>query len=113
MCRNLLTAALPLNLLLYSEQGSGPGEASATLLEVLSLLAEHCSLGRVYEGSPDSETRRNCVAAIADICERLEGASCCGVELRALLQASVLPALHVAGVDYNIDKRGDTGSWSR
>ena len=86
------------------------------LVEVLSLLVDHCSLHKVYEGSPDSETRRNCVAAIADVLERLEEEAAArggAGELQRLLSTRVLPALHVAGADYNIDKRGDTGSWSR
>lgn len=82
-------------------------------------------LDRSICGEPDSEMRRNMMGAMADLMERYIG--CVGVWSsedtgEAIPLEYVVQPMHVevtiktllrATNDYSVDKRGDTGSWSR
>ena len=65
--------------------------------------------GKKIAGEVDAETRRNCVESVIEITEKV----CCFPQFQARHFERCLEILFRACSDYNIDKRGDTGSWSR
>lgn len=77
--------------------------------EILSVLKSASSNTFCVNGEQDADTRRNAVTAIVEITEKSCDAVCF---LQEDLQ-SALQCLFDASNDYAVDKRGDTGSWSR
>jgi len=84
-------------------------QPAGTLKEVLHELRRASSSDRLIAGEADAETRRNAVDAATELVERLVGSFALGQEE---LDIS-LDLLFKACDDYSVDKRGDTGSWSR
>jgi hypothetical protein len=96
----LAVGVLPEKLLLFP---------AGRLKEILEVLKSSASVTTKIAGEPDAECRRNCVTATIEIMERLMlspmlDAECFRVAFDILLDASE---------DHSVDKRGDTGSWSR
>ena len=81
----------------------------ARLDMVYESLSRATAPGKKIAGEVDAETRRNCVESVVEITEKV--CSLPQFEARHFLMCVEL--LFRACDDYNIDKRGDTGSWSR
>lgn len=96
----LALGVLPLKL---STQPAG------RLKEILDILAISSSPQKMIAGEPDAETRRNCVEASIELTERLTGSCSFNSETVQLC----FDILFKACDDHSVDKRGDTGSWSR
>ncbi len=79
------------------------------LTEILTCLAESASTSKLVMGEPDAETRRNCVNSAVEIVEKLS----LSTSLTAAHVERVMSILLAASDDRSVDKRGDTGSWSR
>ena len=77
--------------------------------EVLACMAESCSPEHRINGEYDANTCCNCVASLIEIAERL----CLSRRVRVEHIAKCFAILQASVQDYNIDNRGDTGSWSR
>lgn len=97
---------------------SEPPEVFDQVLDVLSIVIdpEH-----KIAGEPDADTRRNAVYAVSELGERLSlaifkqgGLKSDEIDLPWLQRAEFcVKILLKACNDYSVDKRGDTGSWSR
>ena len=79
------------------------------LTEILQVLAVASSPEKLIAGEPDAETRRNAVLSTVELVERFAGAPALSNEV---LDAT-FQILFNACQDHSVDKRGDTGSWSR
>ena len=64
---------------------------------------------RKFSGDTDAETRRNAVSSVVEICERL----CLTDAFDSRLVQRCFDMMMRASNDHSVDKRGDTGSWSR
>ena len=84
-------------------------QPAGRLAEILSTLATSSSPQKLIAGEADAETRRNSVLSAIEVVERLAGS----VHFTNDCLQSCLGILFAACQDYSIDKRGDTGSWSR
>jgi hypothetical protein len=84
-------------------------QPAGTLKEVLNELQRASGSDRLIAGEADAETRRNAVDAATELVERLIGSFALGQEELDI----GLDLLFKACDDYSVDKRGDTGSWSR
>ena len=103
----LALGSLPLKLIAYKE---------ASLSRVLAALSEKARPSSLVGGEPDAETRRNCLLAISSIADRLfqsANEACPIVGLGAENSEMILDAFFLALDDYNVDRRGDVGSWCR
>lgn len=60
-------------------------------------------------GEVDAETRKNCIESLVEVAEKV----CCEEQFTSAHLLRTFDMLFRACGDYNIDKRGDTGSWSR
>jgi hypothetical protein len=89
------------------------------LKEVMFTLETVMSPDHSIAGEPDAEIRRNAVESIAELGERLVPAGCFSMIKDETCSTNEVPIGYVlrlllgACKDYSIDKRGDTGSWSR
>lgn len=101
----LALGALPIRLLV---------QPAGRLDEVLNAILDATRHDKLIDGVPDAETRKHAVTACMEIIEKLEG---CHEGYQAAVEtkhiATCLTILTRATNDYSIDKRGDTGSWSR
>lgn len=96
----LAIGALPLRLLVQ------PAGRSDALIDALSqVCSPHHRVGAEY----DAETSCNGVAALVEVAERL----CDAGKLNPAQAQRCFSALLASVEDYNVDNRGDTGSWSR
>lgn len=96
----LALGILPEKLLLYP---------AGRLQAVLQALKSSASVTTKVAGEPDAECRRNCVIATVEIMERLAYSP----HLSSDLFHFAFEILLDASEDHSVDKRGDTGSWSR
>jgi hypothetical protein len=96
----LALGALPEKLLLLPDGRLG---------EVFASLREGADVNKKIAGEPDAECRRNCVQATVEIVERLIHSP---MLTTARFQAAFAILLDASN-DHSVDKRGDTGSWSR
>ncbi len=76
---------------------------------ILSKLVDAASIAHKICGEPDAECRRNCVTSTVEIVERLA----LSAELEEQHIKTAMGVLLAASRDHSVDKRGDTGSWSR
>lgn len=79
--------------------------------EVLACLRRSCSTGLLVCGEYDANTCCNSVASLSELAERLCG--CHDHLFSAVHLEESFRILLRASEDYSVDKRGDTGSWSR
>lgn len=97
--------------------------SSSVLSSVLDCLFNAARYDARVGNEADAETRRNAVLSIARICETV-GVGCCKgdssendigptVTLSSDMVGDVYAAFLLALDDYNVDRRGDVGSWSR
>ncbi len=107
--------------------GHLPAKLLAPSCEVLdSVLSCLCDASRkesLVGGEGDAETRRNAITSLVNVCTTVgikenENFSCEGesspiFHLRKTQIDRVFSALLAAMNDYNFDRRGDVGSWSR
>ena len=111
----LALGSLPSKLLAPNEQ---------VLNSVLSCLCNSLKSDSLVGAEGDAETRRNAVIALVNVCETV--GICCGAKgphistnsspvcpLTEQQLMRVFDALLGAMDDYNMDRRGDVGSWSR
>lgn len=77
--------------------------------EVLEALKSSANVTKKIAGEPDAECRRNCVTATIEVVERLVYSPM--MDAKAFRFA--FDILLDASEDHSVDKRGDTGSWSR
>jgi hypothetical protein len=94
--------SLPLRLVCYS---------SNMFENVLNALNDASSTNKLIGGEYDAATCRNAVESVTELAERLCDSG--GVEFTHSQFLSCLKLLWRACDDYSVDKRGDTGSWSR
>lgn len=88
---------------------------------VLATLSRTVSTDYLVAGEPDADTRRNAVYAVSEVGERFalhvfkQGGVFSGAEDNCWMRRSgqCMGILLSACDDYTVDKRGDTGSWSR
>lgn len=76
---------------------------------VLDVLEDYASAEKRIMGDHDAETSRNAVEAVIELAERL----CESPRFTTAHFLRCFTILERAGRDYSVDKRGDTGSWSR
>lgn len=84
-------------------------QPAGRLTEILQALAVASSPEKLISGEPDAETRRNAVQSAVELVERFAGTP-------ALSNEVIDATFHIlfkACQDHSVDKRGDTGSWSR
>jgi len=107
--------------------GHLPAKLLAPSCEVLdSVLSCLCDASRkesLVGGEGDAETRRNAITSLVNVCtivgiDEDENSLCEGksfpiYRLRKKQIDRVFGSLHAAMNDYNVDRRGDVGSWSR
>ena len=101
----LALGALPIRLII---------QPAGRLEEVINAILDATRHDKLIDGVPDAETRKHAVTACIEIIEKLEGyheGYQSTVESKHI--ATCLTILTRATNDYSIDKRGDTGSWSR
>ena len=79
------------------------------LMEVLSCLESAGSPSSVVSGEHDADTCCNAVCSIMEIAGKLLGSRHFSIEY----MSKVFGVVCSACADYSVDKRGDTGSWSR
>lgn len=77
--------------------------------QVLSCLRECCSAAHRISGEYDANTCCNSVAALGELAERLSTSTAFTAEHTR----QCFDVFFHASDDYSVDKRGDTGSWSR
>ena len=77
--------------------------------KVFNALSKMAEKDRKIGGDADAETRRNAVAGVVEILEKL----CMTEYFTVPLLTRSFTILKLATQDYSVDKRGDTGSWSR
>ncbi|KAJ1417019.1 armadillo-type protein, partial [Ochromonadaceae sp. CCMP2298] len=97
--------ALALGVLPLRLAASPPGR----LGEVLAALGASSSPSKLVAGEYDANTCCNCVEALMELAERVAESP----QLSALQVGQCFSLLFRASEDYSVDKRGDTGSWSR
>ena len=88
------------------------------LANVLECLCKAARFDACVGNDRDAETRRNALKALANVCETVtidEFRSTCppSVGLSKELTKQVFESFILALNDYNMDRRGDVGSWSR
>jgi hypothetical protein len=104
--------------------GSLPSKLVAPSPSVLSSVLDCLCNAARYDSragnEPDAETRRNAVLSITRVCETVGVGSDSSkddifptVTLSSDMVAKVYESLLLALEDYNVDRRGDVGSWSR
>jgi hypothetical protein len=96
----LALGALPVRLLTLPE---------GRLDEILDACLESSCPSKLIAGEPDAETRKNVIESVIEIIEKLE----LNPRLNKKHINQSLDILIRACNDYSVDKRGDTGSWSR
>lgn len=96
----LALGSLPVRLLTLPE---------GRLDEILDALLESSSPTKLIAGEPDAETRKNVIESVIEIIEKLE----LSPRLNKKHINKCFDILIRACNDYSVDKRGDTGSWSR
>lgn len=79
------------------------------LEEILSVLLQSAATTKLVSGEHDADTSTNVVNATAELGEKLCGSR----EFDQAQLDRILEILFAASSDYSVDKRGDTGSWSR
>jgi hypothetical protein len=86
-----------------------------SVIEALSLASRsNATVGQ----HKDAETRRNALTSLTRICQTVGVASCsndnfCVVNLSCDQLSRISDSFFMAMEDYNTDRRGDVGSWSR
>jgi len=96
----LALGTLPVKLLCMPE---------GRLASIFATLARAADKGRKIGGDTDAETRRNAISSIVEISEKL----CFTPFFTTDVMDTVFDILMKASQDHSVDKRGDTGSWSR
>ena len=96
----LAIGALPLKLLC---------KPTGRLDSILAGLTEGAREDRKISGDTDAETRRNCIKSVSEILEKI---SLTPYFDKARVD-TCFNILFKASLDHSVDKRGDTGSWSR
>ena len=84
-------------------------QPAGRLAEILQVLSVSSSPERLVAGEADAETRRNSVQSTVELVERAAGSTAFTTDI---LDAT-FGILFKACQDHSVDKRGDTGSWSR
>ena len=84
-------------------------QPTGRLQEILSVLGASASPQKLIAGEADAETRRNSVLSAVEVMERVAASTCFTCECASMC----FDILFSACQDYSVDKRGDTGSWSR
>lgn len=85
----------------------------------IDLLEEFSSMKKTISGEYDAETARNCISSFGELYHKLFP-----LILRIPLKDDISETpqyyverfqklIHIASYDYSVDKRGDTGSWTR
>lgn len=96
----LAMGVLPMRLLVHPE---------GRVDEVLACLRRACSTELLVCGEYDANTCCNAVASLIELAERL----CESNRFTVAQLDTCFQILYRASEDYSVDKRGDTGSWSR
>jgi hypothetical protein len=108
----LALGALPMRLVLPQLESNITNSSTSEDRKnrnVMNLLDEFSSPDKRIAGEYDAETCRNALQAAVELTEKLLGHE----SFREEQLRRVFTMLFRSGQDYNVDKRGDIGSWSR
>lgn len=110
----------PRNILSLAFNSNDDNNNGLTLVNVIfQILDEFCDMTKTIGGEYDAETSANCVQSLVDIYHRFF--PILFMEQSKLSETTSLDHyvylfqrfIHKASYDYSVDKRGDTGSWTR
>jgi hypothetical protein len=91
------------------------------LHKILDLLEEFSSMNKTIAGEYDAETARNCVSSFGEIFHKLfplilqipSTIESINTDTAHYYIERFQKFIHITSYDYSVDKRGDTGSWTR